>query len=141
MTEPSAEPCVSNDRRMLFFCDLCIFQAWVCNFEKPKTSPNSLSPSTTVLSPYVTFGCLSVRTFWWRLSDVYEGVSVAMAAWMSGFFRFYSVHLCFRRNIRLLQSPSTASSCGESSSTPPAWESPTLIRWQTTQYAPRWTGT
>ncbi|XP_056881411.1 cryptochrome circadian regulator 5 [Takifugu flavidus] len=47
--------------------------AWVCNFEKPKTSPNSLSPSTTVLSPYVTFGCLSVRTFWWRLSDVYEG--------------------------------------------------------------------
>lgn len=135
ITEPSAEPCLSNDRRM-FFCDLCFFQAWVCNFEKPKTSPNSISPSTTVLSPYVTFGCLSVRTFWWRLSDVYEGVSVAMAARMSYFFRFNSrpvivvhVHLCFRRNIRLLQSPSTASSCGESSSTPPVWGSPTLIRW------------
>ncbi|XP_029952200.1 cryptochrome circadian regulator 5 [Salarias fasciatus] len=46
---------------------------WVCNFEKPQTSPNSLSPSTTVLSPYVAFGCLSARTFWWRLSDVYRG--------------------------------------------------------------------
>ncbi|TMS12981.1 Cryptochrome-1, partial [Larimichthys crocea] len=46
---------------------------WVCNFEKPHTSPNSLSPSTTVLSPYVTFGCLSARTFWWRLTDVYQG--------------------------------------------------------------------
>ncbi|CAL8350302.1 unnamed protein product [Merluccius merluccius] len=47
--------------------------AWVCSFEKPQTSPNSLSPSTTVLSPYVTFGCLSARTFWWRLTDVYQG--------------------------------------------------------------------
>ncbi|KAM6970397.1 cryptochrome circadian regulator 5 [Aplochiton taeniatus] len=46
---------------------------WVCGFEKPQTSPNSLIPSTTVLSPYVTFGCLSVRTFWWRLTDVYRG--------------------------------------------------------------------
>uniref|UniRef100_A0A7N6FJF7 Photolyase/cryptochrome alpha/beta domain-containing protein n=1 Tax=Anabas testudineus TaxID=64144 RepID=A0A7N6FJF7_ANATE len=46
---------------------------WVCSFEKPQTSPNSLSPSTTVLSPYVTFGCLSARTFWWRLTDVYQG--------------------------------------------------------------------
>jgi len=51
------------------------FQAWVCSFEKPQTSPNSLSPSTTVLSPYITFGCLSARTFWWRLTDVYQGVS------------------------------------------------------------------
>uniref|UniRef100_A0A8C6V081 Cryptochrome circadian regulator 5 n=1 Tax=Neogobius melanostomus TaxID=47308 RepID=A0A8C6V081_9GOBI len=46
---------------------------WVCNFEKPQTSPNSLMPSTTVLSPYVTFGCLSARTFWWRLTEVYRG--------------------------------------------------------------------
>uniref|UniRef100_A0A8C7CRZ8 Cryptochrome circadian regulator 5 n=1 Tax=Oncorhynchus kisutch TaxID=8019 RepID=A0A8C7CRZ8_ONCKI len=46
---------------------------WVCGFEKPQTSPNSLSPSTTVLSPYMTFGCLSVRTFWWSLTDVYQG--------------------------------------------------------------------
>lgn len=46
---------------------------WVCNFEKPQTSPNSLMPSTTVLSPYIAFGCLSARTFWWRLTEVYRG--------------------------------------------------------------------
>ncbi|NXL54180.1 CRY2 protein, partial [Podilymbus podiceps] len=48
-------------------------QAWVCGFKKPETEPNSLSPSTTVLSPYLKFGCLSVRTFWWRLDEVYQG--------------------------------------------------------------------
>ncbi|XP_046893307.1 cryptochrome circadian regulator 5 isoform X2 [Hypomesus transpacificus] len=47
--------------------------SWVCGFEKPQTSPNSMSPSTTTLSPYVSLGCLSVRTFWWRLTDVYKG--------------------------------------------------------------------
>lgn len=31
---------------------------WVRQFEKPKTSPNSLEPSTTVLSPYLKFGYL-----------------------------------------------------------------------------------
>ncbi|XP_062995400.1 cryptochrome-1-like isoform X2 [Elgaria multicarinata webbii] len=47
--------------------------SWVCNFRKPDTSPNSLTPSTTVLSPYVKFGCLSVRTFWWKLTEIYQG--------------------------------------------------------------------
>ncbi|NXS50437.1 CRY1 protein, partial [Balaeniceps rex] len=47
--------------------------AWVCGFKKPETEPTSLSPSTTVLSPYLKFGCLSVRTFWWRLDEVYQG--------------------------------------------------------------------
>ena len=44
-------------------------------FEKPNTSPNSIQPSTTVLSPYVMFGCLSARLFYHRLSDVYSRVS------------------------------------------------------------------
>lgn len=43
---------------------------WVGEFEKPKTAPNSLRPSTTVLSPYVTFGCLSSRLFFERLQAV-----------------------------------------------------------------------
>lgn len=59
-----------------FFSLFGVTQEWVCGFEKPQTSPNSLSPSTTVLSPYMTFGCLSVRTFWWSLTDVYQGVSL-----------------------------------------------------------------
>ncbi|XP_022085334.1 cryptochrome-2-like isoform X2 [Acanthaster planci] len=46
-------------------------QDWVCKFEKPKTEPNTLSPSTTVLSPYLKFGCLSPRLFYHRVQDVY----------------------------------------------------------------------
>lgn len=46
--------------------------AWVCSFEKPKTSPNSLMPSTTVLSPYLKFGCLSARHFYHELSAVLQ---------------------------------------------------------------------
>lgn len=46
-------------------------EKWVCAFEKPKTSPNSLQPSTTVLSPYLKFGCLSARLLYHRLKDIY----------------------------------------------------------------------
>ncbi|CAL4104925.1 unnamed protein product, partial [Meganyctiphanes norvegica] len=45
-------------------------KSWVCKFEKPKTSPNSLEPSTTVLSPYLKFGCLSPRVMYFRLKEV-----------------------------------------------------------------------
>ncbi|XP_059155521.1 cryptochrome-2-like [Physella acuta] len=45
---------------------------WICTFEKPNTSPNSLVPSTTVLSPYFKFGCLSARLFYHKLSQVYH---------------------------------------------------------------------
>lgn len=46
---------------------------WICDFEKPNTSPNSLEPSTTVLSPYLKFGCLSSRLFYHRIQEVYKG--------------------------------------------------------------------
>ncbi|KAF4097140.1 cryptochrome circadian regulator 4 isoform X1 [Onychostoma macrolepis] len=46
-------------------------QGWVANFSKARTVPNSLLPSTTGLSPYLSLGCLSVRTFYHRLSSVY----------------------------------------------------------------------
>nr|AWY11211.1 6-4 photolyase [Tritonia tetraquetra] len=46
---------------------------WICSFEKPQTSPNSLTPSTTVLSPYLKFGCLSSRLFYHQLADMYKG--------------------------------------------------------------------
>ena len=45
-------------------------ESWVAAFEKPKTSPNSLEPSTTVLSPYLKFGCLSSRLFYKQLNDI-----------------------------------------------------------------------
>ena len=46
---------------------------YVRDFAKPNTSPNSLEPSTTVLSPYLKFGCLSVRYMWYALRQVYQG--------------------------------------------------------------------
>eukprot|EP00058_Branchiostoma_floridae_P024013 XP_002609503.1 hypothetical protein BRAFLDRAFT_230208 [Branchiostoma floridae] len=46
-------------------------QGWVTQFEKPKTAPTSLLPSTTGLSPYFSFGCLSVRHFYHRLDKIY----------------------------------------------------------------------
>ncbi len=44
---------------------------WISKFEKPKTSPNSIDPSTTVLSMYISHGCLSTRKFWHALCKVY----------------------------------------------------------------------
>ncbi|XP_037072142.1 LOW QUALITY PROTEIN: cryptochrome-2-like [Pollicipes pollicipes] len=46
--------------------------AWCCRFQKPQTAPNSLAPSTTVLSPYLKFGCVSARLFYHRLAAVYR---------------------------------------------------------------------
>lgn len=42
-------------------------------FEKPNTSPAAFEPqSTTLLSPHIHFGSLSVRKFWWDVQDVME---------------------------------------------------------------------
>lgn len=46
---------------------------WVRAFEKPSTSPNTLEASTTVLSPYLKFGCLSARHFLRELRRVCSG--------------------------------------------------------------------
>merc|ERR1712127_300263 len=48
--------------------------SYIASFEKPSTSPNSLLPSTTVLSPYLKFGCVSARTFYYKLKEVYKRV-------------------------------------------------------------------
>jgi hypothetical protein len=55
-----------------FLILIIILQNWVCKFEKPKTEPNTLSPSTTVLSPYLKFGCVSARTFYYKLQEIYK---------------------------------------------------------------------
>ncbi|XP_034230704.1 cryptochrome-2 isoform X1 [Thrips palmi] len=46
---------------------------WICSFEKPKTIPNSLAPSTTVLSPYIRFGCVSSRFVYHKINMVLKG--------------------------------------------------------------------
>ncbi|XP_070580073.1 cryptochrome-1-like [Ptychodera flava] len=49
-------------------------KAWVANFEKPKMTPQSLVNTNTGLSPYLRFGCLSPRVFYWKLTELYRKV-------------------------------------------------------------------
>lgn len=46
---------------------------YICDFEKPLTSPNALEPSTTVLSPYLKFGTVSSRLFYQKIKEAYRG--------------------------------------------------------------------
>ena len=50
------------------------FQAWVANFERPRMNANSLLASPTGLSPYLRFGCLSCRLFYFKQTDLYKKV-------------------------------------------------------------------
>mmetsp|Transcript_64063 Transcript_64063/g.111664 ORF Transcript_64063/g.111664 Transcript_64063/m.111664 type:complete len:573 (+) Transcript_64063:37-1755(+) len=57
---------------------VCSDVNYVCNFEKPKTSSTGQlgkpwDPSTTGLSPYFKFGCLSVRTAWHAIAKCQHG--------------------------------------------------------------------
>ncbi|XP_033101802.1 cryptochrome-1-like [Anneissia japonica] len=46
-------------------------KAWIANFESPKMTPVSLMASQTGLTPYLRFGCLSSRLFYWKLSELF----------------------------------------------------------------------
>ncbi|KAI1843502.1 hypothetical protein JX266_010328 [Neoarthrinium moseri] len=54
-------------------------EEYAATFQKPKTSPAAFRPqSTTLLSPHLHFGSLSVRLFYWRVQDLvdkYKGAS------------------------------------------------------------------
>ncbi|KAK2719727.1 cryptochrome-1-like [Artemia franciscana] len=52
-------------------------KAWVASFGRPKMTPQSLLASSTGLSPYLRFGCLSVRLFYQSLSELYRKVRKA----------------------------------------------------------------
>ena len=47
-------------------------KAWVAAFEKPKGDPAAFDPkpATTILSPYLKFGCISARLFYESLQQV-----------------------------------------------------------------------
>lgn len=50
---------------------LCSDSDYIGTFEKPKSAPTDFAPqSTTLLSPHLHFGSLSVREFWWRVQGV-----------------------------------------------------------------------
>lgn len=50
-------------------------KAWVASFGHPKMTPQSLLASQTGLSPYLRFGCLSTRLFYYQLVELYKKVS------------------------------------------------------------------
>lgn len=50
-------------------------KAWVASFGHPKMTPQSLLASQTGLSPYLRFGCLSTRLFYYQLTELYKKVS------------------------------------------------------------------
>jgi cryptochrome len=46
-------------------------ETYTATFEKPKTAPTAFEPqATTLLSPHLHFGSLSVREFYWRVQDI-----------------------------------------------------------------------
>jgi cryptochrome len=54
--------------------DIIADRKYTATFEKPKSSPAAFEPqSTTLLSPHLHFGALSVRLFFWRVQDVVSG--------------------------------------------------------------------
>lgn len=50
-------------------------RAWVACFDMPRMSAQSLMASPGVLSPYLTFGCLSPRLVFSRLSELFSKVT------------------------------------------------------------------
>lgn len=53
---------------------------YIISFSKPQTAPTGISPysnTTTVMSPYIRFGCVSVRLLYWRWNDIIKTASNA----------------------------------------------------------------
>ena len=51
-------------------------EKYTATFEKPNTAPTAFEPqSTTLLSPFLHFGSLSVRELYWRVQDVVDNYS------------------------------------------------------------------
>ncbi|KAG6018021.1 hypothetical protein E4U41_004078 [Claviceps citrina] len=69
---PATTPYRGGETRALKALDAIIKDIkYTATFEKPKTSPAQFEPqSTTLLSPFLHFGALSVREFYWRVQDV-----------------------------------------------------------------------
>lgn len=92
-------------------------QAWVASFGSPKMTPKSLLASQTGLSPYLRFGCLSVRLFYHQLADLYRKVGDSGCSKRSK--RSWRNERRARRDRRLLQRWSGSASVQIKKSNPP----------------------
>lgn len=77
--EPTSRGFPGGEREALKrLAKVCECPDYVCQFEKPKTASTGIpgkcwEPSTTGLSPYFKFGCLSVRTAWHAFTSCQQG--------------------------------------------------------------------
>ncbi|OAA78012.1 cryptochrome-2 [Akanthomyces lecanii RCEF 1005] len=60
-------------RALKLLDDIAKDKKYTATFEKPKTSPAQFEPqSTTLLSPFLHFGALSIRELYWRVQDIVD---------------------------------------------------------------------
>ena len=52
--------------------EYCRDERRVATFAKPDGDPTTIAPCTTGLSPYLKFGCVSARRFYWDVQAVYD---------------------------------------------------------------------
>ena len=74
-TDPALEPAVfpgGETAGLARLVDYCRDEQRVATFAKPEGDPTTILPYTTGLSPYVKFGCVSVRKFYWDVQAVYD---------------------------------------------------------------------
>ncbi len=70
-------------------------KAYLATFAKPKTSPSTdfANPSTTLMSPYLKFGCIGIRKLWY---DVKQAVKEAKGTSKTNIPENYEGQLLFR---------------------------------------------
>uniref|UniRef100_A0A671R7H4 Cryptochrome circadian regulator 3b n=1 Tax=Sinocyclocheilus anshuiensis TaxID=1608454 RepID=A0A671R7H4_9TELE len=56
-----------------------VMRAWQENFERPKMNSSPLLASPLGLSPYLRFGCLSCRLFYYKLTELFKKVSPSIS--------------------------------------------------------------
>lgn len=103
----------------LFYQYFDFHQAWVASFERPKMSQQSLFPSQNVLSPYLRFGCLSARLFYWKLRELYRKVYalfIHSKHWEINsiilFLRFFEFQFCKSLTQRFVKFPTNCNFIG-----------------------------
>ncbi|KAJ3401441.1 hypothetical protein HDU80_006005 [Chytriomyces hyalinus] len=78
---------------------LCEDSKYIATFSKPKSSPAQWvdKPSTTLLSPYLKFGCLSIRKMWWDVEEAkqrYIGAKTEPPENLNGQLLFRDMYAC-----------------------------------------------
>jgi len=70
--QPATTPhCGGETLALQTLASILANESYTATFEKPKTAPTAFSPqSTTLLSPHLHFGSLSVREFYWGAQDI-----------------------------------------------------------------------